>query len=107
AGCRCNPRPGRVHTLSGVTAISAGYAHNLAVSGDGIIWAWGSNNVGQLGLGDRVDRSDPQQVLMLVGTIGIAAGSTHTLALTLPDPEQVRPYGPTDLAVAMTSARSV
>src|SRR5438034_9913568 len=37
--------------LGGVVAIGAGGYHSLAVTGDGTIWSWGYNGLGQLGDG--------------------------------------------------------
>lgn len=34
----------------------------LAIKTDGTLWAWGKNDLGQLGLGDLIDRSVPTQV---------------------------------------------
>ncbi|MEA2828019.1 MAG: hypothetical protein QOG43_2458 [Actinomycetota bacterium] len=67
--------------LSGVTAISAGVFHSLALRGDGTVWAWGWNAYGQLGDGSLVDRSLPVQVAGLAGVVAIAAGGLHNLAL--------------------------
>jgi len=36
-------------------AISAGNFHCLALDKDGYVWGWGSNEFGQLGLGDDPD----------------------------------------------------
>ena len=33
-----------------VRSISAGYAHSVAITSDGVAWSWGSNKFGQLGL---------------------------------------------------------
>jgi uncharacterized repeat protein (TIGR01451 family) len=41
-------QPVQVAGLAGVTAIATGDAHSLAVTRDGMVWAWGSNNTGQL-----------------------------------------------------------
>ena len=39
-----------------VTAVAAGGAHFLALASDGTVWAWGSNDFGQLGDGTYVTR---------------------------------------------------
>lgn len=79
-------RPGQVQGLSGVVAIAAGYLHSLAVLKDGTVWAWGLNNLGQLGDGSTLDRPTPVPVLDLNGqplgdVIAIAGGGWHSLAL--------------------------
>src|SRR5205823_646607 len=45
--------PVRVSMPAGVrfASVSAGFAHSLALAADGTVWAWGSNNHGQLGDG--------------------------------------------------------
>ena len=69
-----------------VIAISAGPFHNLALCADGSVAAWGYNNHGQLGTGDKVTRRVP----VLVNPIGalagkqvvaVAAGAYHSFAL--------------------------
>lgn len=48
---------------------------------DGIVWAWGTNDVGQLGNGTTVSYSTtPVKVSNLLGVKAIACGSYHTLA---------------------------
>ncbi|NLI01589.1 MAG: cell wall anchor protein, partial [Chthonomonadales bacterium] len=39
-----------------VIAVTAGFAHSIAHASDSTTWAWGSNDSGQLGLGDTADR---------------------------------------------------
>src|SRR5687767_11028437 len=41
--------PVQTLNLSGITAVSAGERHNLALKSDGTVWGWGMNNYGQLG----------------------------------------------------------
>ena len=73
-----------VSGLSGTfTAVSAGNNHSLALRNDGTVWAWGSNNNGQLGIGtiDFTAHSTPVQVPGLTGVVAISAGSQSSLAL--------------------------
>ena len=39
------------------------YGSGYAIKSDGTLWAWGYNGYGQLGVGDRVDRSAPVKVM--------------------------------------------
>ena len=53
----------RIPVLSSILAISAGEDHVIALDGDGNLWAWGKNSVGQLGDGTNNNRSDPGLVI--------------------------------------------
>lgn len=59
--------------LSGVTRITAGAFHSLAVTSDNKVWAWGKQTNGQLGNG--VASSSPQTLPVQV--LGGAAGGTN------------------------------
>ena len=59
--------------LSGVTALSAGFAHSLGLKGDGTVVAWGC--------GPGTDHGQCTVPSGLAGVIKIAAGGTHSLAL--------------------------
>ncbi len=70
-----------------VTQVSAGYAHTCALTSDGRVACWGSNDHGQLGNGSTSDLAVPIEV----DTTGVLAGKTvtqisageiHTCALT-------------------------
>ena len=67
--------------LSGVTAISAGYQHSMALKSDGTVWVWGWNKEGRLGVGDTANRHTPVQVTGLTGVTVISAGNSHSLAI--------------------------
>ncbi|ETR72380.1 MAG: Regulator of chromosome condensation, RCC1 [Candidatus Magnetoglobus multicellularis str. Araruama] len=42
--------------------IAAGYSHSLVLKENGTAWAWGSNEIYQLGDGTTTDRSVPSQI---------------------------------------------
>jgi Regulator of chromosome condensation (RCC1) repeat len=69
------------HYLTGVTAISAGEEHSLALLSNGTVMAWGSNVYEQLGDGTETDRKVPVAVSGLSGVTAISAGGGHSLAL--------------------------
>ena len=74
--------PAPVPGVSGFVKISAGQRHALALTSQGHVWAWGENNIGQLGDGSvGAPRSKPVQVAGLNGVVDIAAGSKFSLAL--------------------------
>lgn len=77
--------PVPVSTLSNIIAIAAGDAHNLALRSDGHVFTWGANASGQLGLGDSgsgTDRLVPTEIPSLSNIVAIAAGDTHSFAVT-------------------------
>jgi len=84
--------PVQVSNLTQVVGIAAGEhysgSHALAVKADGTVWAWGSNDAGQLGNNQTADSSLPVQVLHpadptghLTGVVAVAAGYGFSLAL--------------------------
>jgi alpha-tubulin suppressor-like RCC1 family protein len=52
-------RPGQVGTQTDWSIVSAGYIHTIALTTNGSIWVWGNNGLGQLGLGDNINRTIP------------------------------------------------
>ncbi len=67
-----------------VTAISAGFAHSVALTSTGAVLAWGKNYNGNLGNGSTTDSDVPVKVNLPAGTkvTAIAAGAEHNLAVT-------------------------
>jgi alpha-tubulin suppressor-like RCC1 family protein len=53
----------------------------LVLLADGRVLTWGENGLGQLGLGDTVNRYAPEHVALPDLAVGIAAGHAHALAL--------------------------
>lgn len=71
--------PGNVGFLSGITGVSAGEDHSLAVKSDGSVYAWGRNNNGQLGVHSDNPHPYPVQVHG-VGNVGFLGGITSVSA---------------------------
>jgi len=67
-----------------IIAVAAGGYHTLALNYDGQVWAWGSNYSGQLGDPNFTGWSSSTARLVpgLRDVVAIAAGSSHSLALT-------------------------
>jgi alpha-tubulin suppressor-like RCC1 family protein len=80
-GLACSTTAVQVSGLTGVTAVSAGAVHSLALKSDGTVWAWGFNREGELGNGSTTNSSTPVQVTGLTGMTAIAGGGFHNLAL--------------------------
>lgn len=67
--------------LKGVTAVTAGNSHNLALLSNGKVVAWGNNADGQLGNKTTTSSSLPIEVSGLSEVVAIAAGHQFGLAL--------------------------
>ena len=70
-----------VCSASANPAISAGYAHTVALKNDGSLAAWGKNNLGQLGDGTTSLSLSPKQIG--TGYKAIAAGTGPDTGFTL------------------------
>lgn len=68
--------------LTGVTQVSAGTYHSLALKSDGTVWSWGYNATGALGDRTTTDRPTPVQVYGLRKVVAVSAGMLHSVALT-------------------------
>jgi alpha-tubulin suppressor-like RCC1 family protein len=73
--------PVQVSGLTGVTMVSAGADHSMALKSDGTVWAWGQNNDGQLGDGTKTNRATPVKVSGLANVTDIGNGRLHSLAI--------------------------
>ena len=78
-----NPTPVRVGT-DVYTQLAAGGIHSLALKADGSLWAWGSNDYGQLGIALNSGTATANPMPNQVGTARytqLAAGGDFSLAL--------------------------
>jgi alpha-tubulin suppressor-like RCC1 family protein len=69
---------------SGITQLSAGDFHMLALKPDGTVLAWGSNGYGQLGNGGTAPVTGPVEVIGLADATQVAAGGEFSLAVHVP-----------------------
>lgn len=74
-----NPPP-TVDGLADVVAVSGGWAHSVALLGDGTVRAWGTNANNEVGDGSGTTRTSPVPVPGVSDVVEVAAGE-HTLAL--------------------------
>lgn len=89
------PVPVQAAGLSGVTQVSAGFHHGLALLADTSVQGWGLDDAGQLGNAASVDagclcRSTPLAVLdqggnPLLGLGAVSGGGQHSLAIRQAD----------------------
>ncbi|CAK9798779.1 RCC1 and BTB domain-containing protein 1 [Anthophora quadrimaculata] len=62
---KSNPKPTKIRTLLGIAIgkVVCGYSYTLALSKEGVLYAWGENNFGQLGLGHKENTLIPVKVV--------------------------------------------
>jgi alpha-tubulin suppressor-like RCC1 family protein len=73
--------PVQVSNISNAVSISSTYDHTLALRSDGTVWAWGANDVGQLGDGTTNPTSIAVQVNGLTDVVAIAAVRSYSMAM--------------------------
>ena len=85
--------PAAVTVLDGANIIdvTCGCYHSIALASSGVVYAFGRNNHGQLGLGDTTDVYIPQIVagLQSVFISQVAAGFYHTIFLAGRNPNDI------------------
>lgn len=63
------------------TQVAAGFYHTVAIKSDGTLWAWGLNDMGQLGDGTTINRSVPTQIGSDTDWADVNAASNNSLAI--------------------------
>src|SRR3990167_9013979 len=71
-------KPGRISRLPKIKAISAGGDSSMFIDDNNNLWACGSNNLGQLGLGDTKNRDRPN-MLPNLKVHAVYVGVSHTI----------------------------
>jgi len=68
----------------GVYFVASGYFHSFVLTDSGMVYGFGSNDHGQLGVYDKFDRDIPVAIplLSMRNVTHISAGATHTLVAT-------------------------
>ena len=67
--------------LSNIDKVAAGYSHVLALDTAEDVWAWGSNQYGQLGDDTTIDKYLPIKITALSGIQNIGAGDSVSIAV--------------------------
>jgi alpha-tubulin suppressor-like RCC1 family protein len=78
--------PRQVGSDSDWSAIAVGYDHSIGLKTQGTLWAWGSNQYGQLGLNNYTNRTTPARIgndsdWAAISADGNDVNMGHTLAL--------------------------
>jgi alpha-tubulin suppressor-like RCC1 family protein len=79
--------PAVIEELSGmgISSLSCGDRHSFAISADGAVLGWGSNEFGQVGIGHRGDTFlSPTPIAALAGLVvtAMSSGDRHSAAVT-------------------------
>eukprot|EP00245_Coleochaete_scutata_P012098 TRINITY_DN4638_c0_g1_i1.p1 TRINITY_DN4638_c0_g1~~TRINITY_DN4638_c0_g1_i1.p1 ORF type:complete len:425 (+),score=61.67 TRINITY_DN4638_c0_g1_i1:61-1275(+) len=77
--------PHAVESLKNMTAaqIAGGWRHSVALMSDGVLYAWGWNKFGQLGVCNNEDQNAPHAVASIPeAVLQVSCGWRHTVAVT-------------------------
>ena len=75
------PEDVNISDANNVISIAAGAFHSLFIAGDGVLYAFGRNEFGQLGDGTNLSRHSPVPVKDGKNVVAVAAGDAHALFL--------------------------
>ena len=63
-------------------SVVSGVTHSVVIGSNGSLWAWGSNNNGQLGDGTTIDKSSPVQIGTAYSWTAVSVVADSTIGLT-------------------------
>jgi alpha-tubulin suppressor-like RCC1 family protein len=67
--------------LTNIVALAGGAFHFLALDVNGVVWTWGSDSNGQLGIGAVLGSSIPVEIVGLANIVQVSAGYGHSIAV--------------------------
>ncbi|XP_061938416.1 RCC1 and BTB domain-containing protein 1 isoform X3 [Apis cerana] len=89
--------PCKITTLIGITIekVVCGYAHVLALSNTGVLYVWGGNYCGQLGLGMKTNICNPVQLIVqeMGRVLDIAASHYSHISIAMGESNQIFMWG--------------
>ena len=68
-----------VKIMDNVVSVSVGWSHTMAITEDGALWAWGTNNKGQLGNGTTKNSYKP--IKIMDNAAFVSAGWDYSMAI--------------------------
>lgn len=75
--------PQKISNLKNIIKVACGDAHTLALSEDGVVYAWGQNAYGQLGNGiDYDDYLEPVKLQFPEKIVYVSCGSLSSAAIS-------------------------
>ena len=75
--------PTPISNLSKIKNISCGNQFTVCVDEEGLLWSFGDNSFGQIGLGENITNSNtPKQIKDIPPATNVSCGSTFTLVIT-------------------------
>ncbi len=95
-----------VYVMDQVAAVGCGRSFTIAVRADGTVWAWGTNENGQMGAGAELESSDvPVQISLTLEDVGQLPWDEENASYsTVTDPAGPEPIAPAeDLEGAYTA----
>lgn len=87
--CRVTGLQGRV-----ISKVICGYAHTLALTDEGALYAWGANSYGQLGTGHKANSCSPARAALEIGrVVDIASLHYSHISAAITQDEEVYMWG--------------